>query len=311
MNERTQISIKLISTHLILLPILIIASLFINCDSFLLLTNSQSILIILFLSGYWEFFGLKFRMIYCISIELVLIIELLWKLVTPLTEKYNLYLIGFLSILQIYLVIEIIKIIIVILKGDKDSFEISFPFKQGKYLITDGGDSKMSRLMNYHFYSKIHRKNRTNYSMLFATDIVKTYRSGSKFLPQQNEDYSIFGENVYCPMGGIVVKVVNDIDDNIPYCGNYPYNTGNTIVIKNDNKFLLLGHLKKDSIKVKVGDKVNDNDWIAIAGNSGYSERPHIHIQLINSTTDNYWKGLGISMRFKEKNLYKNRVILV
>jgi hypothetical protein len=311
MNERFQISIKLISTHLILLPILIIASLFINRDSFFLMTVSQSILVILFLSGYWEFFGLRFRMIYCISIEFLLIIELLWKLSSPLTGTFSLYLTAILSIVQIYLVIEIIRIIVVIFKRDKGSFDIIFPFKHGKYLISDGGNSKMSRLMNYHFHSKIHKNNRTNYSMLFATDIVKTYSQGSRFLPKQNEDYPIFGENVYCPMGGIVVKIVNDIDDNIPYSGNYPYNTGNTIVIKNDNRFLLLGHLKKDSIKVKAGDKVNDNDWIAKAGNSGYSERPHIHIQLIDSKTDNYWKGLGLSIQFKEKNLYKNRVILV
>lgn len=145
--------------------------------------------------------------------------------------------------------------------------------------------------------------------MLFATDIVKIKNSGSNYLPPQNDDYPIFGEKVFSPMDGIVVKVENNIEDNIPYSGHYPYNTGNTIVIQQGNNYFLLGHLKKDSIKVKEGDKIAANDLVAVAGNSGYSERPHLHMQLINSTTENYWMGKGISIQFKKKNLYKNRVI--
>jgi len=45
------------------------------------------------------------------------------------------------------------------------------------------------------------------------------------------------------------------------------------------------------------------------AGNSGMSERPHIHMQLMKCEGDDYWKGLGISMQFRGKNLYKNRLI--
>lgn len=194
-------------------------------------------------------------------------------------------------------------------KQDKGATEIEFPFKNGKYLITDGGNSKISRLMNYHYHSPVHKKNKTNRSMLYATDIVKLPGSNSNFFPPKNEDYPIFGEKVYSPVSGVVIKVENSIPDNIPYSGNYPYNTGNTIVIKNDNKYLLLGHLKNESIRVKSGDKVNARDLIAEAGNSGYSERPHIHIQLIESATDNYWKGSGIGMLFMGKNLYKNKII--
>jgi murein DD-endopeptidase MepM/ murein hydrolase activator NlpD len=147
--------------------------------------------------------------------------------------------------------------------------------------------------------------------MLFATDIVKIKNSGSNYLPPQNIDYPIFGENVFSPIDGIVVKVENNIEDNVPYSGHYPYNTGNTIVIQKGNNYFLLGHLKKNSIRVKPGDNINANDLLAEAGNSGYSERPHIHIQLINSLTDKYWTGTGISIEYKGKNLYKNRLIKI
>ena len=264
---------------------------------------------ILLLAGYWEFFGLRFKRIYVLTVTLILVTILLLKFFSFHPLEQNIYYTAFIWALQIYLLFQMIKILIVITKSDKGATEIEFPFKNGKYLITDGGNSRISRLMNYHYYSPVHKKNKTNKSMLYATDIVKLPGSNSNFFPPQNEDYPIFGEKVFSPLSGVVIKVVNDIPDNIPYSGNYPYNTGNTIVIKSDNRYLLLGHLKKESIKVSVGDNVNARDLIAEVGNSGYTERPHIHIQLIESATDNFWQGLGVSMRFDGKNLYKNRIV--
>jgi Peptidase family M23 len=309
MNERTLVSVKLIVTHVLLLPGLIFISQFINHNSFLMVTITQSALAILFLAGYWEFLGLKFKWIYSSAFEALILIVFLIKLFSKPKGEQNGYMVGLLAIIQIYLLVELLEIIIVIFKNDKSSVEIEFPFKNGKYLITDGGNSRISRIMNYHFYSPVHKKNRTNDSMLFATDIVKINEFKSNYLPLQNKDYPIFGEKVFCPINGLVIKVENNIADNIPFSGNYPYNTGNTVVIKNADKYLLLGHLKKDSIQVNVGDSVKANDLIAEAGNSGYTERPHLHMQLIESISDNFWKGHGISIKYRHKNLFKNRVI--
>jgi hypothetical protein len=309
MNERTQLSLKLILSHVILLPLLIFISLITIHDSFLLVTITQTVLIILLLSGYWEFLGLRFKKIYFLSAEVILIIVLLLKLQVLDKTENNLYLIVIMAIIQSWLLFLLLKIIIAIFRREKEAVEIVFPFKQGKYLITDGGNSRISRLMNYHYFSPVHKKKKTNLSMLFATDIVRIKNSGNNFLPPNSNDYPIFGEKVFSPISGLVVKVENSIRDNVPYSGNYPYNTGNTIVIRNGNNYLLLGHLKMDSIRVKPGDAINANDLIARAGNSGYSERPHIHMQLINSNTENYWTGRGVSIEYKGKNLYKNRLI--
>jgi Peptidase family M23 len=309
MKERTILIIKLVSTHLLLLPILVLICLISKRYSIILISITFSVLMILLLSGYWEFFGLRFKRIYVLASTLILAAILLLKIFSFHPAEQNIYLSAFFSVLQLCLLFQIIKIFIVIIKPEKGATEIEFPFRNGKYLITDGGNSKISRLMNYHYYSPVHIRNKTNRSMLFATDIVRLNGCNSNFFPPQNEEYPIFGEKVYSPVSGVVIKVENGIPDNNPYSGNYPYNTGNTIVIKNDNRYLLLGHLKKESIKVKSYDKVNAGDLIAEAGNSGYSERPHIHIQLIESSTDNYWKGAGISILFMGKNLYKNKII--
>jgi hypothetical protein len=309
LNERTQIMTRLISTHLVIIPALILSSLFVKSDAYLFTSITQSLIVMIFLTGYWEFFGLRMRMIYSVFMEIMLLASLAWKISSDLSTGVHPLLLAFLSLLQGYFLLELIRMFLVIYKNDKNRYEIAFPFRHGKYLITDGGNSKMSRMMNYHFYSSLHKKNKTNYSMLFATDIVRIDNSGQMFLPLHNEDYPVFGEKVFSPVRGVIFRIENSIKDNIPYSGNYPYNTGNTIVIRNDTRYMLLGHLKMGSIRVNVGDEVSESDWLAEAGNSGYSERPHIHMQLIECDSENFWKGMGIPIQYKGKNLFKNRVI--
>ncbi len=311
MNERNRIILKLILSHIILPVVLICIPLAIINVSYLLLSIVQTVFCILFFSGYWEFFGFKFKKLYLLSLEIVLLILFAQKEFTAINVHFDILLLSLLSIIQAYLIIIFIKIIIVIYKNDKEKLEIVFPLRNGKYLVTDGGNSKISRLMNYHFYSYIHRKKKTNHSMLYATDIVKIDADRKRFLPKHNEEYPIFGENVYCPMEGLVVKIENGINDNEPFAGKYPYNTGNTVVIRNGNYYFLLGHLKKGSIELAERETVKQNDLIGKIGNSGFSERPHLHMQLIESESEDFWHGKGICIQYQGKNLYKNRVIIM
>ncbi len=309
MNLRIKISFRLIVTHIVLIVGLVVASLLVtNCD-FLFLSITQTVLLIVYFSGYWEFFGLKFKRIFFSITELVLAGIFAYKLLTGFSGNINWYLFALLAVIQVFLLIELIRILIVIFKKDDLYMDIEFPFKHGNYLITDGGNSKMSRLMNYHYYAPIHKKNKTNMSMLYATDIVKLGGGKLEWLPKKNGKYPIFNEKIYSPIDGRIVKMENDIDDNEPFQEHFPYNTGNTLVIQKDNYYFLLGHLKKGSIVVNVGDIVQANDLISAVGNSGWTERPHIHIQLIKSETINYWSGTGVEIRYKNKTLIKNRLI--
>ena len=310
MTERSQLAIKLIATHIILPVVLLIVCFFTNNDALLTLTIAQTFLCILYLAGYWEFFEICFRIQFCGLIQVALLIIFIFKMQYDFFFPSNLYIVIFLSLIQLFLFYKLFNIFLVIFKKDSPSLEIEFPFRQGDYLITDGGNSKISRLMNYHYYSPVHKRNKTNNSMTFAVDIVRIAHGGYQFfLPDENGQYPVFGVNIYCPMAGEVIKVVNDIPDNEPYSGNYQYNTGNTVVIKNGTYFLILGHLKMNTIVVKEGENIKANNLIGSAGNSGWTERPHLHMQLINSLSKNYWNGTGVAIRFLDKNLYKNRLI--
>jgi hypothetical protein len=311
MMERRQIIVKFFASHILLMPLLIILNFVLDHDNLLFLSIVQTILFILLLAGYWEFIGLAWKRTYCLVMEAGILFSVELHLIWGFNEPGRSWLYATMMVLLIYLLFILGKIILIIFSHEPEKMEIAFPFDKGRYLITDGGNSKISRLMNYHYHSAVHKKKGTNKSMLFATDIVKISDKGLVFMPFRNEDYPVFNQAVLSPMDGIVVKVENGIADNIPFSGNYPYNTGNTVVIKKDQYYFLLGHLKMGSICVKVGDFVKSGVVLGLAGNSGMSERPHLHMQLMKSDTDDYWKGLGICIQYNKKNLYKNRTIKI
>lgn len=55
----------------------------------------------------------------------------------------------------------------------------------------------------------------------------------------------------------------------------------NHIIIKHANgEYTEYGHLKFQSTENKIGDMVKAGDTIAYSGNTGYSEKPHIHFSV-------------------------------
>ena len=99
--------------------------------------------------------------------------------------------------------------------------------------------------------------------------------------------------DVYAPADGEIVACVNDLDDlyhskfNMDEAikeGKMEDIAGNYLVIKhNDTEFSHLFHLKKDSIIVKSGDKIERGQIIGKVGFSGASTTySHLHYQLMD-----------------------------
>lgn len=91
--------------------------------------------------------------------------------------------------------------------------------------------------------------------------------------------------NIYAVADGIVLSIQNQ------------YTGGNVLLIKHDNGLISeYGHLKDNSIRVKVGEKVSRGQWVANMGNTGYYKDNgkwvrvpyHLHFGLYKGTTLNY-----------------------
>lgn len=95
-------------------------------------------------------------------------------------------------------------------------------------------------------------------------------------------------DTIYAAYSGVVEATANKCGHvSVGYACEH-YNTfGNYIRIKGNNGlYFYYGHLKKDSLLVKVGDKVTIGQPIATMGSSGYSTGKHLHFEVrTNKTT--------------------------
>jgi murein DD-endopeptidase len=108
---------------------------------------------------------------------------------------------------------------------------------------------------------------------------------------KSNADYYDYGAEVLA----VADARVSDLKDGLPE------NTGGsrssrTITIDNAvgnyvildlgrGRFALYAHLQPGSLRVKVGDKVSAGQVLARLGNSGNSDEPHLHFQLMDSNS--------------------------
>ncbi len=177
---------------------------------------------------------------------------------------------------------------------EKHQTKLSLPFK-GKWLVFWGGDTKE---LNLHHDAP---------NQKFAFDFLGVGADGKTCNDSSNtnEDYYAFGREILAPADGVVTDVINGVRDNVPGSMN-PYSAlGNAVLIQHsENEVSVLAHLKLDSIKVKVGDKVRAGQVIGLCGNSGNSSEPHLHYHLQN--TPIIQDGTGIKCYFQKVNLIKD-----
>lgn len=69
---------------------------------------------------------------------------------------------------------------------------------------------------------------------------------------------------------------------------------GNHVVIAGPGVFVLVAHLRRGSLGVRVGDTVAVGDLLGECGNSGNSTQPHIHLQAMDSMVWDRVRGLPI-----------------
>jgi len=157
----------------------------------------------------------------------------------------------------------------------------------------------------------------------FNFPLVDSYTITSYY----NEERIIYGEanrhsgwdfaspaqtKIYSVCKGVVEKIVETQDENIPYdqSGN---KTGNTITINcnedyGESYYVVYAHIYPKSFKVKVGDTVDHFTEIAGVGTTGHSTGNHLHYQVydkdwnlidgmqlvdMNIKNDEYFKDTG------------------
>lgn len=126
------------------------------------------------------------------------------------------------------------------------------------------------------------------------------FGSGGQWRPVT--DYPAFGLPVHSPVTGTVVRTHDRRRDHRARSGwasviyllvvegfvrqvaGTRWILGNHVVVATDDgTCAVLAHLRRGSLSVQVGDRVEAGQQVAACGNSGNSSEPHLHVQLTDS----------------------------
>jgi hypothetical protein len=170
------------------------------------------------------------------------------------------------------------------------------PFR-GQWFVMQGGDT-----LNVNDHMGVQ-------GQWYGIDFVKvggpSQRALFRTTGAATEDFFSWGASVLSPVTGVITAVVGDLPDNPIGKKDTSNPAGNHVVIRTDqDTYVFLAHFQKDSIRVKVGDKVTPGQEVGKCGNSGNSDYPHIHMHVQDMPTLN--NGRGQNMLFRGINVQLN-----
>jgi Peptidase family M23 len=123
----------------------------------------------------------------------------------------------------------------------------------------------------------------------FAIDFIQLDEQGRAVVGDLKNlnNWPFYGADVIAATGGRVVEVVNNLPDQVP--GQLPPNlsateaAGNHVIVDvGHGRFTLYAHLIPGSVAVTEGQVVQQGDLIGRLGNSGNTDAPHLHFQVMN-----------------------------
>lgn len=128
----------------------------------------------------------------------------------------------------------------------------------------------------------------------FAIDWIRIGANGQAFHdnPAKNENWAAYGAAVLAVADGRVVDLQDGIPENDPTSEkkavqiNLETAGGNYIILDLGGRhYAFYAHLKPESIKVRIGDRVKQGELLALIGNSGNADAPHLHFQVMDANS--------------------------
>jgi hypothetical protein len=171
---------------------------------------------------------------------------------------------------SVFLVVQLVRIA----GGPSEAVTIGRPFDE-EWTVVNGG---RSTLVNAHWTFGVERD---------AIDLVQ-FADGRSHRGDRSrlENFPIFGDRLLAVADGRVTAAVDTLPD-LPVGGSTWHDmAGNHVVLDiGDGRYVLYGHLRQGSLRVRVGDHVRRGQVIGLVGDSGNSGEPHLHLQVQNTPT--------------------------
>lgn len=186
---------------------------------------------------------------------------------------------------------------------------LASPLGAGTYLVANGGDAPS---VNAHaiFLDQSVERRRPYWGTGHGVDLIAIDRRGLRangLMPSDPSRYRIFGRSVIAPCTGSVIVAVDGLPDMLVPKADAAHLAGNHVILRCGDVHILLGHFHKGSLRVTRGQMLEKGEMIALAGNSGNSSEPHLHIHAqLPGTTAAPFSGAPIPIRINGRYLVRN-----
>lgn len=190
---------------------------------------------------------------------------------------------------------------------------LRFPLA-GRVLVWDGHDAlSHHRRWNY-AHPFLRSLGFNSNAMRYSYDFVPVDENGQMTRGRNRtmEDYIGFGAPILATAAGRIVAAVSHRPDDgsfNPAESNADPNAllGNHVVIDHgDGSFSIFAHVRQNSVRVRVGQRVRAGEAIAQIGSSGSSLFPHLHYQLVDAPT---MRGEGLPSYFRGISLRRGQAV--
>jgi hypothetical protein len=187
--------------------------------------------------------------------------------------------------------------------------DLDFPLRSGHYYIANGGSTEF---VNAHVRMLSSDRFRPYRGSSYAIDIIGLRALGQRAVglsPHEPDQYAIFGDTIYAPCEGVVIRAEDGLPDLTPPNVDRQHIAGNFVMIEcGDGEFhVLLGHMQDGSLRVHPGDYVMVDTPLGAVGNSGNSDEPHLHVHAQRpGRVWDLFAGDPLPMRFNGRVLARN-----
>jgi len=266
---------------------------------FLVLISAAAYVAYISIAGWWSWFGIYVqRALPLIMVAAAFTTRPQFRAVNDSPQTAELRLLSLaLALWFLFLTIRAL----LARRGGRSALNLQFPLKDGKYLVAQGGASKV---VNAHA---------RNVSQRYAVDIVKIGPMGTRakgLYPVAVKKYEIFGEQVVSPCDGVVVAARDDLPDLFPSEMDPQNPAGNHVAIECEDATVYLAHLMKGSVTVEPGQRVRTGKILGRVGNSGNTSEPHLHVHAEAGKYTGTFSGQpAMRIRFGKRFLVRNDVV--
>ncbi len=187
--------------------------------------------------------------------------------------------------------------------------DLASPVGPGTYLVANGGSGPS---INAHatVLDQSIARHKPYWGQGHGVDLIAIDRWGFRaagLLPVEPDQYVIFGRPVIAPCAGDVIAAVDGLPDMQVPRGDHDHLAGNHVILRCSGVDILLGHFRRGTVLVRVGEKLSVGDTVAQVGNSGNTSEPHLHVHAQEpGTAEAPFAGAPIPIRINGRYLVRN-----